>query len=87
MAKYIIEMAGFTKHEINKFTLTMQHKLLQNAHKGDLWKTCDMKQLMSKFHEEVAEAVLAKDPISFRNELVDVANICLMLFLRAEMDV
>ena len=86
--KDIIEQAGFTEYEIKKFTSAMRCKLLNNASKGDSWKTCDFGFLERKLVEEFSEFMSIRNrSIKDREELVDIANICMMLFLRLEMDI
>ena len=46
--------------------------------KGDSWKTCNLGFLEGKLHEEFAEYADSGD----KRELVDIANICMMLYHR-----
>ena len=84
--KDVIEMAGFKENEIKRFTASMRKKLLDNQRKGRSWLEDDSDDFLEKkLHEEVAEWVLCKNKFKDRYELADIANICMMLFLRQEL--
>lgn len=81
MKQPLIELAGFKRDEINEFVVMMRNKLIQNSVKSRSWAKwgIDTKTfLRSKLHEEIVEYDKSGDPF----ELVDIANICLMLYLR-----
>lgn len=46
--------------------------------KGDSWKTCNIGFLEGKLHEELAEYADSGD----KRELIDIANVCMMLYHR-----
>jgi hypothetical protein len=50
---------------------------------GDVWKTCDADLLHGKLFEELGEWI--KTGQVDRKELVDVANMCMMLWYRSRM--
>ena len=70
--------AGFKDYEIAEFVAGMKRKLIINGHKGNSWRTCPIQYLNGKLFEELSEYLKKSDPL----ELEDVANICLMLYLR-----
>jgi len=51
--------------------------------KGDSWKRCDKNFLYGKLEEEFEEWKASHD----KHELVDIANICMMLFNRELWDI
>ncbi len=78
--KPLLEAAGFTEIEFKKFTSAMRTYLIKNMHKGRSWKTDDTDTFLhGKLIEEVGEYLGSKD----YKELPDIANICLMLYLRS----
>lgn len=74
----IMLQAGFKDYELAEFIAAMKRKLIMNSHKGDSWRTCPIQYLNGKLLEELSEYLKKNDPF----ELEDVANICLMLYLR-----
>ena len=48
--------------------------------KGDSWKTCDIEFLEDKLQEEMAE--YTRSNCEDKAELIDIANIAMMLWLR-----
>lgn len=67
------------KKEVLNFARTMNTKLkLCDVKKGDSWKTCGIEFLYKKLFEEIAEW----EDGEYMDELVDIANICLLLHER-----
>ena len=67
------------RNEILEFAIKMDN--IMNIHenkKGDSWKFCDLKFLEDKLDKEYNEWIESKN----ENELIDIANICMMLFFR-----
>ena len=50
--------------------------------KGDSWNDCDLQFLLNKFDEEIKEFKEEHKPLAKAEELVDIANVCMMLFNR-----
>jgi len=50
--------------------------------KGNSWLTCDISYLRNKLKEEVNEYFTAESDIHRMQELIDISNICLFLFIR-----
>lgn len=69
--------------DVEIFASFMDSVLNRNQkEKGDSWKTISIDDLDMKLQEEISEYNQSKD----KSELVDIANVCMMLFLRkAEM--
>lgn len=76
--------------EIIEFAEAMEKVMSRNdKEKGDSWKTCDMDFLVNKLKEEIREWEEDNDyneryglsPADME-ELVDIANVCMMLFQR-----
>ena len=76
----LLEGAGFKEHEFKTFTSAMARKLVENRHKGDSWRRDNLKQLELRVCEELAEYLVKREP----DELLDVANFCLMIYLRKQ---
>lgn len=64
---------------VEKMKLTLD---LNQERKGDSWKTCKIEFLEGKLCEEIQEYLEAKTPMTKANELVDVANVAMMLYNR-----
>ena len=66
-------------NDVGMLVMAMESTLKRHEKaKGDSWKTCDIKFLENKLEEEYLEWAGNKD----KHELVDIANICMMLFNR-----
>ena len=66
-------------NEIGMLVMAMETTLSRHQKaKGDSWKWCDIEFLENKLHEEYNEWKESGD----KHELVDIANICMMLFNR-----
>ena len=74
----LLQGAGFTGDEFKRFTSAMAMKLIDNRHKGNGWKTDYLKTLELRLCEEVGEYLVNREP----DELLDIANFCLMIYLR-----
>ena len=79
----LLEEAGIKREEIESFVKYMKCVIMKNSKKGRTWAnpskmTKDF--LVNKLTEEFQEYLTSYDPM----ELIDIANICLMLFLRAD---
>ena len=73
--------------EIELFAQAMENTMKKyDKKKGDSWKTCDIRFLKNKLLEEVVEFLDTyhkECPESYdKKELVDIANICMMLYNR-----
>ena len=77
-------MDSLTDYGLNKFYKSM-YKVLDDNYtvKGDRWLICDITFLRNKLEEEVKEYYEASTDIERMKELVDIANICLFLYIRA----
>jgi len=53
-----------------------------DAIKGETWRTCDGKYLYRRLFEEIGELGIARDDQERRRELIDIANLCMMLWHR-----
>lgn len=75
-----------TEKGLKEFVELMKLKLdLNQEKKGDSWITCDIEFLEDKLGEELEEYLKTKNDAQFyrsAQELVDVANICMMLHHR-----
>lgn len=69
---------GFTEF-VKKMKLTLDK---HQEEKGDSWVTCDLEYLEKGLMDEIGEYELAERPLHKAEELVDIANICMMLFHR-----
>jgi len=88
------ENIGFRQHrtklnvssprdEIVAFAVEMERIMQEHdAVKGDTWKTCGLGFLDGKLQEEISEYVDSPCRSSKCDELVDIANICMMLHYR-----
>jgi len=72
------------KNEMYLFVTAMENTLEKHQKKkGDSWKDCDIEFLENKLVEEYNEWKDSKD----KHELVDIANICMMLYNRKLMSI
>ena len=72
-----------TDDELKTFIDAMKLKLdLNQEEKGDFWATCDIEFLEDKLLEEIGEYLDESRHGKKSQELVDVANICMMLYHR-----
>jgi hypothetical protein len=72
-----------TQEALKDFTMVMGNVLNDHQEKkGDSWHDCDLQFLIDKLDEEVNEFKEANRPMAKAEELVDVANICMMLYER-----
>ena len=72
-----------TEHGFKEFIVEMKLKLDQNQEKkGDSWVTCDIEFLQGKLREEIHEYYNVEGSMIGARELVDIANMCMMLFIR-----
>ena len=63
----------------------MQMEVILNKHekeKGNSWTTCDIQFLENKLKEELLEYQKEDKPLAKAEELVDVANMYMMLYNR-----
>lgn len=71
------------REDLEKFALEMEKILLKHdKKKGDSWKTCDIKYLENKLEEEFREWKNTSVPLNKGVEVIDIANICMMLWHR-----
>jgi len=69
--------------DVEKFAEAMTLVLSEHAdEKGDSWKRCDIAFLQAKLQEEVKEYQDASGSFRKAQELVDIANFCMMLYHR-----
>jgi hypothetical protein len=72
-----------TQEALNEFAKAMSRTLDENQEKkGDSWNDCDLQFLLNKLDEEIKEFKDELKPLAKAEELVDVANICMMLYHR-----
>jgi hypothetical protein len=72
-----------TENAFDSFTMKMRNVLEENEkQKGNSWASCDLQFLLDKLDEEVKEFKEANRPMARAEEIVDVANICMMLYTR-----
>lgn len=76
----LLRMAGFERSELHSFIAGMKTKLVVNSKKGNSWRTCSIDFLRGKLLEELGEYFKDDNHL----ELFDVANLCLMLYLRGD---
>lgn len=77
------EYKNKTEMGLDQFVEKMDLVLRQNQEKkGDSWKTCKIGFLEEKLCEETREYLEAKTPMAKANELIDVANVAMMLYNR-----
>jgi len=81
----------FIRPEIMAFAEAMESTMRKHdGIKGDTWKTCDISFLCVKLQEEYTETWTEMDNFLFRSsnclkeELVDLGNVCMMLWNRKE---
>ena len=76
-------MDSLTKYGLNRFYKGM-YKILEDNYKTkkDSWITCDLGFLQRKLKEEVKEYFEATNDIERMKEVLDIANICLFLYIR-----
>ena len=67
------------KEFVEQMKLTLD---LNQGEKGDSWVTCDIKFLKGKLREEIAEYYGEEGSMKSAKELVDIANVCMMLYHR-----
>lgn len=72
-----------TEQGLKAFVEQMKLKLdLNQEEKGDSWVTCDIGFLKGKLREEIAEYYGEEGSMKSGRELVDIANVCMMLYHR-----
>ena len=72
-----------TENSLKAFVMEMEVVLYRHEKvKGNSWSNCDMKYLEDKLKEELKEYQDANRPLAKAEELVDIANICMMLYNR-----
>ena len=73
-----------TEKGLKEFVEQMKLKLddLNQEEKGDSWVTCDITFLKGKLREEIAEYYGEEGSMKSAKELVDIANVCMMLYHR-----
>jgi len=72
-----------TEEALKDFTMVMGNVLYDHQKtKGDSWHNCDMQFLLDKLDEEIKEFKEEQKPLAKAEELVDIANICMMLYQR-----
>ena len=72
-----------TDKALEHFVMEMGVVLHRNQkEKGDSWNDCDMQFLVDKLEEEIKEYRDETKPLAKAEELVDVANMCMMLYHR-----
>ena len=71
------------REEIKEFAEEME-KVMQkhDRYKKDSWKTCNLEYLEKKLVEEYKEWKDGNVLCPLKNEVVDIANVCMMLFHR-----
>ena len=94
--KVLSEVERKERPEIIEFTKEMERVMSENdKEKGDSWKTCDIEFLVDKLEEEIEEwkegndyrehyALMPYNLDSHKKELVDMANVCMMIWHRLE---
>lgn len=84
----------FIRPEILEFAEAMELTMRKHdGNKGDSWKTCDLTNLFIKFdeeneeaHNEVYKTFCKGDSSNLKPELVDLCNVCMMLWNRKEIE-
>lgn len=72
-----------TEEALKGFTMVMGNVLNDHQEKkGNSWHDCDLQFLLDKLDEEIKEFKDEIKPLAKAEELVDVANICMMLYER-----
>jgi hypothetical protein len=77
----LLERSGFQLYEFQAFTSHMARTLLKHSEKGRSWETCKHSYLVQKLLDEVNEYIKGRHD---KEELIDIANMCLMLYLRED---
>jgi len=71
------------RNELQEFAFEMERILsLHDESKGESWRTCTIGFLEGKLHEELSEYASSPCRSGKCDELVDIANICMMLYHR-----
>ena len=71
------------RKEIMDFALVMEKVMrLHDRYKKDSWKECKLSYLEKKLIEEYKEWNDAGKECPAKNEVIDIANVCMMLFHR-----
>ena len=72
-----------TKTGLRLFNQAMEVELYKHEKKkGNSWNDCDLQFLLDKLDEEIKEFKDETKPLAKAEEIVDVANICMMLYHR-----
>lgn len=72
-----------TQTGLKLFNIAMKVELYKNENeKGNSWCSCDLQFLLDKLDEEIKEFKDESKPLAKAEELVDVANMCMMLYHR-----
>jgi len=72
-----------TEKGLTEFVKKMKSTLdIHQEEKGDSWVNCDIEYLEKKLMDEIGEYEIAERPLHKAEELVDIANMCMMLFHR-----
>lgn len=91
IVKLVLEQTGmFVRDPVYQFAMDMESTLRKHdSRKGfDGWVDESLDYLMDKLEEEVGEVRARlnepiKDPTGIRNEAIDVANLAMMIWIRA----
>ena len=71
------------REDLEEFVEEMEKVLSKHdKEKGDSWKTCDKEFLENKLKEEFREWKNTAVPLNKGVEVIDIANICMMLWHR-----
>lgn len=77
------ERTSSIRDEIQSFAIEMERVMkTHDAVKGDTWKICPMGFLQGKLHEELSEYASSPCRSGKAEELIDIANIVMMLYYR-----
>ncbi|MHA1807002.1 MAG: hypothetical protein ACTSX2_05460 [Candidatus Thorarchaeota archaeon] len=72
---------------LNNFMQEMKSKMRsKDAEYGDSWKICDIDFLRGRLNDEHIEWLDIKGDAGEAEELVDIANLCMMLWIRLRME-
>lgn len=72
-----------TENGLKDFVMAMKVTLYKHEkEKGNSWCNCDIQFLVDKLEEEIKEYREETKPLAKAEELVDVANMCMMLYHR-----
>ena len=66
--------------KLTLFAQAMETTLRRHRVKGNSWQRCDIQYLEDRLQDEVKEFSVSHDP----EELVDIANFCMMLWNRQQ---